>query len=448
MNPVTMVIICGALVSLIIIIMIIIIKSFNSPQKIEGIQKAIKDGKLQNAQKIAKSLISKNPRDYVAHYLLGKTYMADGKPELAFVEYKTVNDNALFNGDIPETEFRKTMAELYRKYNQNHDALREYLLLTKLDPTNAENNYNAGKLYEEDGKNQLAMGFYQKALSIDKKLSKAHTAMGYLLLRGKQYAEARNEIETAIRQNPEDYSNYYYLGKILKETHELAAAVKAFEKAQRDQEFRQRSFIEKGSCLVSAGQMDQAESEFIHAINCTKSESSQETLYARYFLAACYENNRKIEKAIEQWNIIFNKNRQFKDVSAKLNQYKDVQTNDNIKEYLTCTPAAFVELCKKTAKAGFNLEAQKVEPTKNGCIMLATEEKKDNWMNMRQQIFYVEFLRDTEPIEESTVRKAADLIKRQGCAKGIIITSSKFTPGAAAFAENRPVILAAKEQLE
>ena len=72
--------------------------------------------------------------------------MADNKPELAFVEFKTVNDNAIFNGNIPELQFRKKIAELYSKYNQPQDALKEYLLLTKMEPQNGDNYYNVGRI--------------------------------------------------------------------------------------------------------------------------------------------------------------------------------------------------------------------------------------------------------------------------------------------------------------
>ena len=38
-----------------------------------------------------------------------------------------------------------------------------------------------------------------------------------MLFKGKQYGEARKEIDYAIRLSPETFSSYYYLGKILKE---------------------------------------------------------------------------------------------------------------------------------------------------------------------------------------------------------------------------------------
>ncbi len=444
----TSIIIIAVLLVVIVTVTIALIKSLVKPQKISSIQKLIKEQKYTQAQKIAKSIIAKNHRDYLAHYWLGKAYLADKKTELAYMEYKTVNENAIFNGDIPEVEFRKTMAELYKKFNQQQSALNEYLLLTKLDPTNAENDFNVGQIYEAMGKGSMAMGFYQKCITANKKHAKAHTAMGHLLYRSKQYTEAKKEIDIAMHLSPETYSNYYYLGKILKDNNNFSAALKQFEKAERDPAFKQRALIERGSCYAAVTQYDNAIAEYEHAIKVAKEDSNQETLYARYFLASCYEKNRKIEKAIEQWEKIFARNRSFRDVATKLSQYKDIETNDSMKEYLTCSSQNFAELCKKIALAGLNLACQRIENTKSGCVMLATEDKKDSWMNQRQQMILVQFFRDTNPVEENVVRKAADSVKSQNYEKAILVSSSEFTRSAAAFAETRPVNLFGKLQLE
>ena len=41
-----------------------------------------------------------------------------------------------------------------------------------------------------------------------------------------QYAEAKKEIDTAIKLSPETYSSYYYLGKILKDAKDIRVASK------------------------------------------------------------------------------------------------------------------------------------------------------------------------------------------------------------------------------
>ncbi len=427
---------------------VFVIKSIAQPKKLDSIEKLIKQQKFAAAEKAAKSLIAKDPHDFRAHYFLGKAYLADRKNELALMEYKMVSQNAIFDKTIPEAEFRRQLSQLYMKFNQTEDALKEFLLLTKLEPTNAENFFNCGKIYEQKNRADMALGFYQKAINFNKRHVQAHASMGLLLFRSKQFAEAKKEIDLAIRLSPETYSTYYYLGKILKENKDYPAAVKAFEKALRDPDFKQKALLERGSCYMMANAVDNALQEFDKATKASKDERSQETLYAHYFLAACYEKTRKIEKAIEHWQYIYQRNHSFRDVGAKLSEYKDLQSNDSLKEFLTCSGAEFIEICKKAALSGFNLAAQKMDEKKWGVEMIAVEAKKDDWMNMRKQTFLVNFYRDTEPIEDTEIRRVLDYSKSLNCTKAYVCTSSGFTSSASGFAENRPIELVGKERLE
>lgn len=447
MNPVILVI-SLVLIAVIIFVAVLLIKNILAPKKIGSIKRLIKDGKFSAAEKIAKSILAKNSRDYEAHYWLGKTYLAAGKPEQAYIELKTVNDNAVLDGTIPEVELRKDLSTLYMKYGETQSALREYLLLTKIEPQNAENYYNAGKLYESAGDAGMAVGMYQKTIGINKKHSKAHTALGYILLRNKQYSAAQKEIDSAIKLEPECWSNYYYQGKLYMETGDYGSALKSFEKSQRSQEYRQKALIERGTCYMQASDYENAIQEFISAIQSSKDPHSNETLYARYFLASCYEKNHNIEKAIEQWEKINSKNSHFRDVPTKLQEYKDIQSNDNMKEYLTSSSSGFVELCQKTAAKAYQLESQKTEITQYGCSMLCIENKKDNWKNVRPLVFMVEFYRDAEPVKDTAIRKIADQLKEHSYYKAIVFSSSGFTNLAIKYAETRPIILIDREHLE
>lgn len=425
-----------------------IIKSTVTPRRLDSINKLIKQGKTGAAIKLAKSILAKNQRDYKAHYYLGKAYLADNKPELALMEFKIVNQNALFDSDMPEAEFRKEIAQLYMKFNQPDEALKEYLLLTKLEPREADHFFNAAKLFELRNKSDQAMGYYQKTIALNKKHVKAHASLGMLLYRAKQFNEAKKEIAYAISLNPNEFSSYFYLGKILKEAKDYPGAVDAFEKALRDPEFKQRALLERGSCFMAVDNPDKAFIEFDRAVKASKNDASQETLYSRYFLAACYEKMHKIDLAIAQWEKIYAKNHSFLDTSAKLSEYRDIQANDSMKEYLTCSSETFIEICKKIALTGFNLAPQKIEPTRHGCRMIATEAKNDNWMNNRQQLYYILFYREPEPIDDAEVRIIADEVKKQNYTKAIICTSAGFSRTATTFAENRPVELVNKNKFE
>ncbi|MCI1208017.1 MAG: tetratricopeptide repeat protein [Treponema sp.] len=425
-----------------------IAKSIAAPKRIDEIQKLLDQGKYSSAIKKTKNILSKDPDDYKAHYFLGKAYMAENKSELALMEYKIVNQTAIFDAELPEVEFRQQIAALYMKFNQPKEALKQYLLLTKLDPGNAENYYNVGQLYDQANRADISLGFYQKAIKLNKRHVKAYAAMGLQLYRSKQYKEAKKAIDYAISLSPQTYSTYYYQGKILKDNKDYPGAIKSFEKSLRDPDYRQRSLIERGLCYMAGKSYDNAVADLLRAVSSDKNGTKSETLYARYFLADCYEKTRKIEKAIDQWKQIYTKNHTFRDVAAKLTEYRDLESNDSLKEYLTCSDEEFEGICKRVTVTGFGLSPQQTDIKKDLVEIIATEKKNDDWMSMRKQTFLLRFYRDSEPIPDTEVRNVVERVKAKNCTKGTICTSTGFTRSAVGYAENRPVELIGKEKLE
>ena len=425
-----------------------IIKNILLPTKADVLPKLYKQGKTQHLIKSAKQIISKDSKNYLAHYYLGKAYIKENKTELAILEFKIVNENALFGTEIEEIPFRQEYASILLKCNQQGEALKNYLLLTKLEPRNAENYFNCGQIYEQQNRYDVALGFMQKAAFLDKKHAKAHAEIGLMMYRTKNYSEAKKEIDISLRLNPENYSAYYYLGKILKDAKDLQGAIKAIEKAQRDPEVKQKSIIEHGSCYMMANRLDNASLDFIRAVELDKNNENPETLYARYFLATCYEKMRKIDKAIEQWEAIYKQNKGFRDVGSKLSEYKDLQANDYLKDYLTCSNEEFMEICKMACEKSFKLQVLSCDLKKWGCQLTGVDKRDESWMAVRKQLLFVRFYREPEPIDDAEVRQALDEMKSLGSVKGFLFSSSGFSNTAKRFADNRPVELAEKQKLE
>lgn len=436
------------LVFVVLALIFLILKNFISPKRIEAVPRLIKQGKTQNAIKLAKQILAKDSKNYLAHYYLGKAYVKENKTELAIIEYKNVNDNALFGEGINELSFRREYSQLLLKYNQQNEALKNFLLLTKLDPQNADNFYQVGYIYEQQNRYDIALGFMQKCAMLDKKHAKAHAEIGLMLYRTKQFNEAKKEIDLALKLSPETYSSYYYLGKILKDAKDLQGAIKAFEKAQRDQDIKQKAIIEHGSCYMIANRYDNAIVDFQRAIELDKSDSQPETLYARYFLATCFEKNRKIDKAIEQWEAIYKRNKGFRDVSAKLSEYKDLQANDFLKDYLTCSNEEFPMICKNSVVKGIGLQVLSCDAKKWGCQLTAVNKSDESWMAVRKQVIFIRFYRDPEPIAEPQIHESLDQMKSMNSVKAFLFSSSGFNTAAKRFAENRPVELIEKDKLE
>lgn len=430
------------------VLLVFLVKSFLLPKKIAGIKKLIESGKYAQAIRQSKLLISRNSRDTEARYLLGQAYLADGKAELALMEFKAVNATAIFSKTIPEAEFRRTIAQLYLKYNQPEEALKEYLLLIKLEPFQADYYYNAALLFEQRDNTEQALSYFRKTVETDPKHAAAHAALAFLLFKNKQMTDAKQEIAIALKLDPRNTKAYYYQGKLLRESHDYANALASFEKVVRDPELKQKAFIERGCCYLEANSTEKAIIEFDRAIKYSTDESSNDTLYARYFLASCYEKNRDIDHAITQWEIIFNKKRSFRDVGEKLSQYQELRSNDYMKEYLTAGKEDFFTICKAITNNGLELAVRDMKETKFGCALIAVENDAEKWRNVRKMPRLILFYRDPNVIEDSFLRTLQEDMKKQSIIRGIVITSSGFTRTALEFAESRPLELIGKEKLE
>ncbi|MGP1577845.1 MAG: tetratricopeptide repeat protein [Treponema sp.] len=437
-----------ALAFCIFLLSFIILRSLISPQKTAGIEKYIKAGKYVAAIKRAKAIIAKNPRDAKAHYLLGKAYLADGRAELALIEFKTVNKWAVFENKAQEQEFRLVTAQLYERFQQHEEALAEYALLIKINPDNAEYHYALGQLFEQMNKTEQAITHYRKVISLKPKHASAHAALGLLLFKCKMLTEAKQEIGTALSLEPDNTTALFYHGRLLRETKEYAKALVAFEKAARNGDLRQKAYTERGLCYMDANSIEKAVFEFERALKLITSNGSPDTLRLRYAAGACYEQMRNLDRAIEQWEAIQAVSPRFKDVPDKLAQYCDIHANDYMKEYLTVSADGFLQLCRAITEQAFNLSVQSQKEIKQGCAVIAIEDNTEKWRNVRKQPKIFIYSRDTEIIGDNFLRSLQEQMKTQGLVRAFVVTSSGFSRGALSFAENRPIELIDKTKLE
>jgi tetratricopeptide (TPR) repeat protein len=148
----------------------------------------------------------------------------------------------------------------------------------------------------------------------------------------KRLMEACAEFEAAIKLDPFDYQAQLYMGKALKDGKDFSAALPFLEKASHDQEFRLRGLVEMGGCYMSLKMMDKAIQELLRAVNNIEKEAEPDSLYARYFLALCYEKTTEYKKAIAQWDLIYAQKKNFRDVGEKLTQYNKYRTETVEKE--------------------------------------------------------------------------------------------------------------------
>jgi tetratricopeptide (TPR) repeat protein len=273
-----------------------VIRSIIAPKKVASLANLLKQGKTSAVVRTAKQILAREPRNPEAHYFLGMAYQEENKNELALMELQIVNQIGTFSAACPEIPFRKKIAELYKFFNQPEEALKEYLLLIKMEPEEAEYYYEAGLLFEKRERAEKASVYFRKTIELNPNHSDAHYHLGMILYRSKKPVEAKVEFELAIKIQPDNFKAYYFVGKLLKDNHDYTGALAAFEKAQRDPEQKVKALVERGGCYMSMNNMEKAISELDRAVKISTNETAPETLYGRYFLAMCYEKTREIDK--------------------------------------------------------------------------------------------------------------------------------------------------------
>jgi tetratricopeptide (TPR) repeat protein len=194
--------------------------------------------------------------------------------------------------------------------------------------------------------------------------------------------------------------------------------------------------------------VDKAIPEFDRAVRSITDEAGQDALYARYFLALCYEKTRDLDKAIAQWDKIYSVKKNFRDVGEKLSQYQELRSDDRMKDYLTSGSQDFIEICKAMAGQVLALQVKGAKSISNGCELIAIENDSAKWKNVRKVPRLLRFFRAPEPVDEPLLRNLLDDAKSQNMIQGIAVSSSGFSRSAQEFAESRPVELFNKEKLQ
>ena len=416
------------------------------PKRVATLNALLKQNKSAAAIRLAKQIIAKDGRNTEAHYLLGLAYLIEERRELALMEMKIVNDLGTFGGLCPEIGFRKLVAGLYEDFGQPEEALKEYIMLMKLEPKVAEHFYKTGMLFESRNRIDRAAHYYYEAIERAPKHGDAHFRLGCLLIRQGKPLEAKQELDLSLKYKPDNNKAFFYIGRLLKESRDYVGALLSFEKAQRDPDLKVRSIIERGGCYMSMQNFDQAAVELERALKLSDDLRSVQTLYGRYYLALCYERMTRIDSAIEQWEKIFAVNSTFKDVGERLRQYEDLRNDDRMKDYLTSGHEEFTEICKMVVEI-LKLKVRDVEVITNGCRIIAVD-RETNWVNARVTPLLIWFLRIPDLIDESTVRTFHEEMKKLNLAKGILAASTSFSSRAAEYVERRPIELVNKSRLQ
>lgn len=439
MDEIITLILIGGILGIIGLFVFYVFKTYVMPKRIEELAEMIKAGQTGPAIAKLQKLLEENDRDPFIHFLLAEAYYKEKKLAQATMEYKQVLKLGKFGGRVKEEAIRSRLARIYLQNRNYEEAKKEFLILTKLDPSNADNFYQVGVLFENAGVIDKALPYFKQAVKVNRNFADAYHHMGVIEYNLSNIADAKVSLTEAVRINPNLYAAHYYLGLCLKNQKDYDWALKEFDRALNDDSLKGKAYLARGLCFYEKDQLPNAIKEFDKGLEVAP-RSSELELNLRYSLAAAAEKRRDLHTAISNWERIMDINPRFRDTAEKLKTYEEFRTHDAIKDFMIASPAKFEAVARKIVE---NMELSVIDlavESDSEVHILATE-KESTFRNTKRTNRLIYIFRTTEAVQEKTIRTMHEDMRTRGATRGLIMTASEFSAQATMFAQSRPIEL-------
>ncbi len=426
-------------------IVVYTLQTFVLPRRIDEIAQMIEAGQIKQAIKKLTDILEKDDRNSYAHFLLADAYARDNNVKFAIVEYRQVLKYGKYSEKVVEVDVRSRLAKLYQEQGSFDDAKNEYLILTKLEPDNFQNFFELGSIYFRTNTLDRALTFLKKSAALNPRHEQSHYYLGQIYYQTNLYPDAKQCFIESIKIDPLNYRSHYFLGLVLRQMQDYEWAIKEFDIAQKSEDLKVKCFLAKGSCHMQKGMLPKAMMEFERGLKFARKGSDTE-LGLRYYLAECHEKTRDLHSAIHQWEKIIEVKPNFRDVQAKLKNYAEFRQDDRMKDFLISGLSQFEHTCRKIVEA-MNFNITDINIISDTEIEIIGTESEGKWRNTRQTNRLIRIFRDTETIQDKTLRNLHESMKAKNVTRIIVISTGDFSQSAIDFANTRPIELYGKNEL-
>ncbi len=257
-------------------------------------------GNLEHAEALAKTLDSSEAATPQTHALLGRIALARNDVKTAIQELQRAHEK---QPDF-DTAYNLALAHLQAKNLPPAQALFDELVATAVNKADARVFF--GHAYLETNYVRQAMAEFQMAIKLDPTSSKAYSQLGLAYLReggADRFPEARQAFAKALRLSPSEYSANFYLGVIRLQSRDLLGAQRALNIAARSMPTSPDPYLYLGQINLETRQFPLAVSALKKSIALTADAKRNQYQVARahYLLAQAYaQMNRSAEAATER----------------------------------------------------------------------------------------------------------------------------------------------------
>jgi len=234
----------------------------------EALQQAVDHhnaGRVREAEQMYRGILSAQPRNAQATYLLGLLALQVGKPQVAL---DIVSQAIRLEGGHPQ--FHATLGEALRGLNRTADAITSYRQALRLKPDFAEAHNNLGTLLESIGDAAAAEASYRAAIDCSSGspsgYSDPHHNLGNLCQQQGRRDEAVDAFRRAVELNPGNTASRLSLASVLQSLGRSDAAIAEFEAVHRTSSQTPQAHLALGAGLQGSGNYEAAVANYRRAI--------------------------------------------------------------------------------------------------------------------------------------------------------------------------------------
>lgn len=421
-------------------LIVFVVRKMQIPSRLKKAQMLVDKGELSEANEIIREILARKDSYAPARYLKANILMIQSQYLLAIMEYNNILLIPDFNQFVNELDIHYRLAELYNLTHQYNKEILEFKKILTFNPDDIKANHRVGlALYNQKIYDQ-AVDHLLKAKELDPALPGCDMALGISLYNLGDYENAEVYLLSSLNELPNSAEINYHLGLIYKKKKDFDNALKMFEKTQSDSTFGQNSSYNLGEIYFSHGDYTNAIKSLDKGLS--RIGNDEESLAYRYLLAESYEACNQISEAVFHWDKIYGIKPGYRNTQAKLEDYKGIMENENLRKLFTASLIELQPLISEIiSRLNFNI-LSKEDINSNEILYKAFNIKR---INEPPVIIY--FNRTPRDINETQIADFQKTIQSRNCKTGIYVTTGKFSLKAKTTAKSKGIELLSGDEL-
>ena len=427
-----------------IIIVVLVIKGRKNSKSNSKLEKA-KATDRNAVIKEANRRLAQNPKDPAALLYLADLHYQEKNYEKSFKLFEILLEICATDSDLDESDITLKHAVSAINSKQYKAAYKSFMLARAANPENFTVNYNLGYLEFMRKNYEKSAGFLIQAKNQKSDDVSTYKYLGLSLYKINKYNEAAETIRKALNIEPENKELMFALGECLYNLGQTDSALKTFASLRADARYGAHACIYSGTISMKFRNYDQAAMYFELGLKNPGIKMEMQ-LELNYRLANCYIKAEKISKAIPPLENIISRNKNYKDASALLQRYGELDSNLNLKVFLMGEKGKFISICRKIIAQMFpktRIKVTDIGSQKNDYVDVTAEISSAKW----EDVIVFRFIRTNGQVGELIVRDLYGKIREVKAGRGICISAGEFSSGAKNFVEARLIDLISKEEL-